>query len=110
MLLDLLPLRGDFPGCLGRTPLFYGPRVSGLGFPKAFPIAVLDELGQGDFPGFLAMIGQAAEFLGVHPQFPRHLDLGVREPILRARCKPRLQLLGNSSVFFAMMGCSPFTR
>lgn len=73
-----------------QPSLYYGSRVRGLGFPKAFPIAVLDELGQGDFPGFLVMIGQAAEFLGVHPQFPRHLDLRVRQPILRARRKPRL--------------------
>jgi len=65
----------------------------GLTLFKVLKIQLLDELGQGQFPGLLLGVGQTAELLGIQPQLPGHLDVGMGKAVALPRLNPRLILL-----------------
>jgi len=51
----------------------------------------LDELWEGKFPLLLVVIVYLAELLRVHPEFTRHLHLGVAQPMALASIDPHLE-------------------
>src|SRR5277367_3495617 len=59
---------------------------------EAFEIERLDEDRQRRLPRLLAVIVDLSELPRVHPQFTRHLDVNVRQPVLAPRLDPALQL------------------
>jgi len=65
----------------------------GLTLFKVLKIQLLDELGQGQFPGLLLGVGQTAELLGIQPQLPGHLDVGMGKAVALPRLNPGLVLL-----------------
>jgi len=61
---------------------------------EALAVQVLDERRQRRLPGFLTVVVELAELVGVHTQLARHLDLYVREMMTLARVDPGLQPIG----------------
>lgn len=60
-------------------------------------IQFLDELGQGQLPGLLLGVCQAAELLGVQPQLSGHLELGMGK---LERLRTSIQGRYFSGIFF----------
>ena len=48
-------------------------------FAEPFEVELFDELGKGRFPRLLMVVCLLAKFLRIHPQFPCHLNMGMRE-------------------------------
>jgi hypothetical protein len=46
---------------------------------KPFPIALRNELREGELPGLLPMGGEPAEFLRIQTELTRHLDMQIAE-------------------------------
>ncbi len=61
---------------------------------KTFKINVFDEGRQWCFPGFWFLIGDFPELLGIHPQFPGHLNVSIRKMISLSNINPYLILVG----------------
>jgi hypothetical protein len=79
-------------------PFFKRYNAFGAGSAKTFEVQLLDELRQRKFPGFLAVIGQFAELLRVQPQFPRHLDLAMREAVTLPSLDPKPKIFHDASI------------
>ena len=75
--------------------LFNGTHNLGPLLLEAFPIALLDELGQGRFPWLLLVIVQFAEFLRVQAKLARHLHLSVGEAEVLPRVDPDHEIGGD---------------
>lgn len=73
----------------------------GLFFLEVLEIQRFDKLGQGQFPGFLLSIGEAAELLRIQPKFSGHPDVGMGELITLPRVDSPLVLF-RCLFFFAM--------
>jgi hypothetical protein len=67
-------------------------RILGRAFTEVLGIQLFDELRQRQFPGLLLRIGQASKLLGIQPQLPGHLDVGMRKMVALPRIDPRLVL------------------
>jgi hypothetical protein len=66
---------------------------------KPFQVTLLDELPQGQLPAFLTVIIKTAEFLGVHTQLARHLNLRMRKLMPFSGVDPDSVLLGEAFLF-----------
>jgi hypothetical protein len=58
---------------------------------KAFAVACRNELREGKLPGLLPMVGEAATFLRVQPQFTRHLDMQIAQVKALLGFRPRVE-------------------
>jgi predicted nucleotidyltransferase len=72
--------------------LLDGADIVGPFFAEMPQVESLDEDGKRGFPGFLIVVRQLPELLGVHAQFAGHLDVRVREVESLSRVNPDLVL------------------
>ena len=56
-------------------------------FLEVLEVQLFDILGQGQFPGFLLRVGQAAKLLRIQPQLSGHLDVGMGKTALTRRAR-----------------------
>jgi hypothetical protein len=91
----LLLLLSRAPIFLGGNDLFKRANVLRRVAAKAFAIAVGDELSERSLPGFLALIGEAAKLLRIHPEFASHLYFGMGKLETLPSVEPSLELLGS---------------
>jgi len=83
---------------------FYWLDDVGTFFPKSLEVEAPDELPKRHLPRFLVMIVQLAEFLGIHSQFPGHLDFGMGQTVPLPRIYPCLHsVIGFSWTFHHFM-------
>jgi hypothetical protein len=80
---------------LGGNDLFKRANLLRRVAAKAFAVAVGDELSQRSLPGFLTLIGEAGELLGVHAEFTSLLYFGMGQLETLPGLEPWLELLGN---------------
>jgi hypothetical protein len=59
-------------------------------FLEVLEVQLLYILGQGQLPGFLLRVGQAAELLRIQPQLSGHLDVGMGKVVALPRIDPSL--------------------
>jgi hypothetical protein len=62
---------------------------------EALMIKFLDELRERELPGFLPVVVELPELLGVHPELSGHLDLFVGQAMTSFCLDPRDQFLRN---------------
>ena len=60
-----------------RHHLLNGTDIVRLLLLEVLEVQFLDVLRQGNLPRLLPVIGLAPQLLGVHPEFSRHLNMGV---------------------------------
>jgi len=87
---------------LPRLPVFLhaGPRLDRhddvrSALAEALQVQALDELREGHLPGLLPVVVELAKPLRVQTELARHLHVGVREMVPRARVDPDSKLLAN---------------
>ena len=90
---DRLSLSETFSGGIAHH-LLDGTNAIGVVFLEMLEVQLFDELGQGQFLGFLFSVGQSAKLLGIQPQFSIHLDVGMGKMITLPRIDPTLVLFG----------------
>jgi hypothetical protein len=77
---------------------------------ESFEIQLLNVPRQGDLPEFLPVIGHASEFLGVHSEFPCHLNMGIRKTEPLSGIHPGLEfgrqlfLVGHNGTLYTSSG------
>src|SRR5437899_863098 len=79
---------GSFFCCLVRDSGFDGPRVIGLFFAETFLVTLFDEERQRQFPSLLLVSVEFAESFRIHPEFSRHLHLGMAQVKFSTRFDP----------------------
>src|SRR5271169_750188 len=87
----VLGLLLGFVFCLSQTKQFLhrkDPVRAVLAEP--LEVEIFDEYGQGNLPRFLLVVVDLAELPRVHPQFPSHLDVGMRQVVASASIDPGL--------------------
>ena len=57
---------------------------------EVLDVQLLDIFGQGQLPGFLFRVGQAADLLRIQLQLSGHLKVGMRKMVVRPRIDPLL--------------------
>ena len=62
---------------------------------EAFEVQLLNELREREFPRLVLVVVELPEFLGVHSQFARHLNVRVGQAMAFLGFEPRNQLLRN---------------
>ena len=86
-----LPLVLGFLFCLFQTKQFLhrkDPVRAVLAEP--LEVEIFDEYRQGSLPRLLLVVVDLAELLRVHPQFPSHLDVGMRQVVASTSIDPGL--------------------
>jgi hypothetical protein len=75
--------------------LFQFPNDIRTFFSESLPVEIFDKFGQRSLPLLLLVICKAPEFFGIHPKFPRHLNMYVGKTILFLGGYPFLVLIAQ---------------